>query len=66
MEKSKHDYELEIQTLKQQLMETRDENGRLRNYYEIAKLDHDSMNKQMKRMSKLIEILLDKLEREEI
>ena len=64
MEKSKHEYELEIQNLKQQLMGLQSENERL---YDSIKFNEKAFYKNVKKLDhayKLIEILLDKLERE--
>lgn len=65
MEKSKHDYEVEIMTLKQQLMGLESENLRL---YDSIKFNENAFQNMVKKLDhayKLIEILLDKLEREE-
>ena len=65
MEKSKHDYEVEIMTLKQQLMGLQSENERLYDSIKFNDKAFQNMVKKLDHAYKIIEILLDKLEREE-
>lgn len=69
MEKSKHEYELEIQNLEQQLIEVRKQFAEsienAKDYGNGLEKELIEANRIIKRMAKIIEILLDKLEREE-
>ena len=61
MEKSKHDYEVEIQNLKQQLMGAINENDEIKMALKEAYELIDKASKKHIRYSKVIEVLADKL-----
>ena len=69
MEKSKHEYEVEIQNLNQQLMLERTKRDESMKTYEEVKKDVereiDRANKIIERMAMIITVLLDKLESED-